>query len=74
MPNPFVHYFDDTRQLYSGNPKDMVPFLSIRAYEGKIIFQIPAGGMIEVSPEVAKIFGQEIIDLAKSELTDSAEA
>ena len=62
---PFIHYFSDTCQLYSGNPTDMIPFLSITLYEDKVIFQIPAGNKIEVSPEVARIFGQEIIDLAK---------
>lgn len=69
MPNknePFVYHFDDiTKQLYSGNPKDQVPFLSIRISGDLLIFQIPAGGSIQVSISAAKEFGQSIVNMSE---------
>lgn len=46
---------DKAFQLYSGNPKDSVPFLGFSIHEGKVTIKIPGGNKLELEPHWAMI-------------------
>ena len=73
MNKPFVNYSGNYRQLYSGNPDDAVPFLSIGPGENNvIIFQIPGGTGLQVPLSVALEFAVGIIDVTSECLKDES--
>lgn len=60
MFEPFINNLNGDKQLWTGEKSDMVPFLTVRHEEGKVVFQVPGGRSLEVSPSLAIEFSQNI--------------
>ena len=70
MRKPFINHSGHYRQLYSGNPKDAIPFLSIGPNEDQTIFQIPGGTGLQVPLSVALEFAASIVDIVTTQLRE----
>ncbi len=65
MNEPFIsNPAIDSVQIHTGKPGNMVPFLAVGHYKGKVVFQIPGGSPLEVSQKVAFQFIQRLIDIS----------